>query len=102
MKKCSQKDGHLSGSRYQTLNDKIKSWQRILYPILLPGARKDLNMLRMIVKAAGAVIGFSGFLAVWFGCELFSLCVDTRGAAFVAVGLIGVVIGATMADAWYF
>lgn len=57
--------------------------------------------MRKIVKAAGALIGVIGFAAVVAGCAAIENCVDTIGISLAAAGLIGMVAGATMADAWY-
>ena len=57
--------------------------------------------MRKIVKAAGVLIGMIGFMAVVAGCTLIENCVDTMGITLAAAGLIGMVVGATMADAWY-
>lgn len=57
--------------------------------------------MRNIIKAAGVLIGMIGFVAVLAGCSLIENCVDTMGISVMAAGLIGMVVGATMADAWY-
>lgn len=57
--------------------------------------------MRKIVKEAGVLIGMIGFVAVVAGCAAIENCVDTMGIAMMAAGLIGMAVGATMADAWY-
>ena len=52
-------------------------------------------------ETAGAAIGLVSFLAIWIGCERIDFCVDTMGVALMAAGLMGLIIGATVARAWH-